>query len=74
MTIRFLQVTESAAPGFPFVPGQVIHLTGITPEVQRWIGSGSAEVVNEEPEAAIVESGERAVLPRAKRRELSRGV
>jgi len=72
MTIRFLDMTESSSPGFPFVPGQIIYLAGITPQVQGWIASGQAEVVNDEPEAAVMGASERAVLPKAKPRELSR--
>lgn len=70
MTIRFLQVTESSAPGVPFQPGQVIHLAGMTPEVRQWIREGRAELVREEPlETGTVEPEELATTgPRRKGR------
>lgn len=62
MTLRFLEVVESAAPGFPFVPGQVIRdLPRLSPEMRQWIRDGRAEIVADEPELATVGPVERAV-------------
>ncbi len=52
-------------PGFPYKPGQVIHLTGMTHELQQWVKDGIAEVVRDaEPELAVVGPKERAVTRR----------
>jgi len=72
MTIRFLQTTPSAKPGFPFQPGQVITLTGMTREARQWLKDGRVEVVKEVPEAAVAGVSERAVMPRAKGRHADR--
>ncbi len=69
MMVRFLQVTASAAPGVPFMPGQVIHLAGMTHEVRGWLNEGRVELASEEPEVATVGASERAVLPTAARRK-----
>jgi hypothetical protein len=63
MTLRFLQLVESSAPGYPFVPGQVIDgLSRLTPEQQQWIRDGRAELVRDEPPAlAVAVPVERAV-------------
>jgi hypothetical protein len=53
------------------MPGQVIHLAGLTPEVREWITSGRAELVAEEPESAVIPEQERAVLPKARGRHVS---
>jgi hypothetical protein len=50
------------------MPGQVIHLTGVTTEVQGWLKEGRAELIQQEPEAAVVGASERAVRPKAARR------
>jgi hypothetical protein len=62
VTIRFLQTVESSAPGYPFMPGQVISgLSRLTPEQRQWIRDGRAELVGEEPELATVGPVARAV-------------
>lgn len=53
MTIRFLQTTPSMNPERPFQPGQIIHLTKLTPELRTWIKLGHAELVREDPEKAV---------------------
>lgn len=50
MKIRFLQATESAAPGFPFQAGQVIDVPSLTPELRTALKTNRAEVVREEPQ------------------------
>jgi hypothetical protein len=66
--LRFLQLVESSAPGFPFMPGQVISgLSRLTPEMRQWIREGRAELVKDEPELATVGAGERAVARKGKR-------
>ena len=62
MKIRFLHTTPSAAPGYPFQPGQVIDVPKITTEVREWIKDGKAELLREpELEVATVGVTERAV-------------
>ncbi len=68
MTLRFLQTTPSASPGFPFQPGQVITVDRPTPEMRQWLKAGFAEVVKEEPEIEVTAHQERAVLPRGRPR------
>lgn len=63
MTVRFLETVDSAVPGFPFMPGQVIRLTGMTPEVRTWLANGRVELLRDtEPERAV------AVASRGKRK------
>ena len=55
--------------------GQIIDVPTPTAEMQAWLlpmadGSYRAEVVREEPEAAVVGAGERAVRPRARGRRV----
>lgn len=71
MKIRFLQTTESGQPGFPFRAGQVIDVPRLTSEMRAWLtvpagGIALAEVLKDEPEAAVMPPEERAVLPVAK--------
>jgi hypothetical protein len=75
MKLRFLRVTESEVPGYPFFEGQTIEVSALTPAMQRWLkpddaGLVRAELLREEsePELATVGSGERAVTRKAKRR------
>lgn len=68
MRIRFMQTTPSACPDAPFQAGQVIEAPSLTHEIRAWIKEGSAIVLPEAPEAAMVGSSERAVQPRAKAR------
>lgn len=69
MTLRFLDLVPSAAPDYPFLPGQSIQVTRLTAEMRQWVRSGKATVVgDEEPELATVAPGERAVLPKGKRK------
>lgn len=63
MKVRFLQLTESQVPGFPFVPGQIIEIDDLDRDVRRWLKYNHAEVVREEPETAVVTPAERAVAP-----------
>lgn len=59
MTLRFLMTTASQHPEYPFQAGQVIHLSGLTPEFRRWLSEGRVELVKDtEPERAV------AVAPR----------
>jgi hypothetical protein len=73
MRIRFLEVTESAQPGYPFLKGQVVEVTKLTAEMRAWLkrrpdGTARAEVVKDvAPDAAVTESPEAAVLPPARR-------
>ncbi len=67
MTLRFLDTLPSSNPDFPFQPGQIIHLPRLTPEMQRWVKDGRAQLIREEPELATVAPVERAVQPRGKR-------
>lgn len=69
MRIKFLQTTPSRAPEYPFRAGQTIEVAGLTPEVRAWLESGLVEVLKDEPEAATVAAAERAVTPRAARRD-----
>jgi hypothetical protein len=69
VTIRFLGLAESAVPGAPFVPGQVIEVATLTPEIQAALRSNLAELVRaEEPDLATVGVTERAVTRTARRR------
>lgn len=61
MRVRFLHTTPSSSPEFPFQAGQIIPVEGLTKAVKRWIESGFAEVVREEPELATMRVPERAV-------------
>jgi len=60
MRIRFLEATESMQPGYPFLRGQVIEVTKLTPEMRAWLkvrpdGTARAEVVKDEgPDAAAL--------------------
>jgi hypothetical protein len=65
--VRFLETMPSSAPGFPFMPGQVIVVSKLTPEMQRWLSKGQIELMPEEPEAAVEGHVERAVLPKARK-------
>lgn len=69
MDLRFLQTVDSSAPGFPFMPGQVITgLSRLSPEMRQWLRDGRAELVrDEEPEAAVVAPVERAVTRRGRK-------
>lgn len=74
MKVRFLRMTDSAQPGFPFVPGQVIEVATLTPEVREWLkplddGSYRAVVLDDEPEqaAAVIPTPEVAVMRPARR-------
>jgi hypothetical protein len=63
MQVRFLEVTPSSVPEFSFMPGQVINLAGMTPEVRKWLREGRAELVRETPmETATVEPEELATV------------
>jgi hypothetical protein len=50
--IRFIEVTESQVPGFPFHPGQVIDHPA-TPELVQWLNEKRAVKVEEETEQAV---------------------
>jgi hypothetical protein len=70
MDLRFLALVESDAPGFPFVPGQVLTNVGtLSPRFRQLIRDGLAELVREDvPEMAVaVAVPERAVQRRGKR-------
>jgi hypothetical protein len=67
--LRFLQLTASPNPYFPFQPGQVIHLSRLNPEVRQWIRDGRAELIQEVAElAALGVSGETAAMPKGRAR------
>jgi len=68
--IRFLELTPSDAPGFPFVAGQVISLPRLTSAAREWIKSGRAVVLPEPgDEAAVMGAApETAVLSRPRGR------
>lgn len=71
MQIRFLDLVESAAPGFPFMPGQTIDVPSMTPELRTALDSGRAELVRgEEPELATVAVRERAITRGTKKRRV----
>lgn len=61
MTLRFLETLQSSNPEAPFQPGQIIRLPRLTPEMQRWVRDGKAQLLHEEPEMAVVDPVERAV-------------
>jgi hypothetical protein len=50
--IRFVEVTESTAPGFPFRPGQVVDYPA-TPELVKWLSEKRAVPVEDETEQAV---------------------
>lgn len=54
MRIRFLRVTPSANPDYPFLAGQIIELGELTSEAERWIEHGVAIVLPEGPEMAVM--------------------
>ena len=61
MTIRFLAPVDSAVPGAPFVPGQVIDVDTPTPEMLQSLRDGRAEVLGDVlPEMATVAKPRRA--------------
>lgn len=68
MTLRFVRTTASGRPDFPFQAGQIIHVEKLTAEMRVWLRDGAAELLKEEPEAAVLGMTERAVEPRAKGR------
>lgn len=70
MDLRFLALVESDAPGFPFMPGQVLTGLGqLSPRFRQLVREGLAELVRAtEPELAVaVRAPERAVQRKAKR-------
>jgi hypothetical protein len=74
MTIRFLEVVESQAPGYPFLVGQVIDIDKAWPELVTAINAGRAEVVraggSEAAEVAIAVGAETmAVVDRPRGRQ-----
>jgi hypothetical protein len=69
MRIRFLQTTPSMNPTFPFQAGQIIEVPKLTAEMRGWLANGSAHLLKDEPETAVVGTGpEHATLPPAKAR------
>lgn len=68
MVLRFLLTTASQAPEYPFLAGQTITVSALTPEMRQWIKDGRAELVQDEPETATVGPHERAVQKPGKRR------
>lgn len=68
MQIRFLDLVESESPEFPFMPGQVINVSSLTPAMRAAVKDGRAELVRDEPELATVGVTERAVTRRGRTR------
>jgi hypothetical protein len=69
MKIRFRCLTDSDAPGFPFLAGQTIEVAALTPTMKRWLQPNAAGVVHaelvredDETELATVGVAERAVV------------
>lgn len=54
MKIRFLEVTESAAPQFPFQVGQVVDYPA-SPELVRWLNEKRAVAVDDDVEHAVAQ-------------------
>ena len=63
MQIKFLRLTLSSNPAYPFQAGQVIETPRLTAEMKRWIKDGDAVLVRDTPETAVEPPGERAVRP-----------
>ena len=61
--IRFLEVTESAAPGYPFRPGQVVDYPA-SPELARWLNEKRAVPVDDETEQAVAPPQRKRGRPR----------
>ena len=54
MTIRFLQTTQSETPEFPFMAGQIIHVSAPSPYLLSLLDGVRAEaVVTDETERAV---------------------
>lgn len=69
MTVLFRDVVESGVPDVPFVAGQVIRVSVLSPAMQRALAAGQAEVLRDDtPEMATVTTPERAVRKRGRRR------
>lgn len=68
MILRFLAPADSDVEGYPFVPGQEIHVDALTARMTGHLRDGLAVLVREEPELATVGPRERAVKGRGKRR------
>jgi hypothetical protein len=58
MRLRFIEPTESAAPGYPFRVGQIIETDQLTPEMQAWVDGGRAEIVREPGEELALAASE----------------
>jgi hypothetical protein len=68
--LRFLQVVDSSAPDFPFMPGQTITgLARLSPQMEAWVRGGLAEVVREDDQVELATVGvrERAVVRKGRR-------
>jgi hypothetical protein len=61
--IRFIEVTESQTPGFPFKPGQVIDHPA-TPELVQWLNEKRAVKVEDETELAVAPPQRKRGRPR----------
>ena len=61
MKLRFLKVTPSNNPEFPFQAGQIIHVEKLTGEMKRWLKEGLAVALPDSFEAASIADPERAV-------------
>jgi len=57
MKIRFVEITPSLTPGFPFQPGQTIEVAKLTPELRKWIKEGHAVLVKQDPPEHAVTEG-----------------
>jgi len=62
MKIRFRHTTESDRPEYPFQAGQIIALPRLNRKFSRWLKEQRIEIVQDEPERAIVDETEQAVL------------
>jgi hypothetical protein len=61
--IRFLEVTESTAPGFPFQPGQGLDYPE-SPELVQWLNEKRAVAVKAKTEIAVAPEQRKRGRPR----------
>lgn len=68
MLIRFVRTVDSDAPGFPFRMGQIIDVPTLTERMRACLRDGSAVLLHDVPERAVVAAPERGITHRAARR------
>lgn len=68
MRVRFLHLTASAAPEYPFRAGQIIEVHELSPQMRAWLREARIEILPDEELATMGAPVEVAVVKRAKSR------